>query len=68
MNLTIVVECCGNYDQDASKLLILWRPRWDLKPCYRRERTRPSRLDKNLEGTDGAGRPSKTPQKKLIVT
>src|SRR5689334_6296557 len=38
MNLTIVVECCGNYDQDASKLLILWRPRRDLNPCYRRER------------------------------
>ena len=38
MNLTIVLECCGNYDQDASKLLILWRPRRDLNPCYRRER------------------------------
>jgi hypothetical protein len=39
MTLTIVVECCGNYNQDAAKSLILWRPRRDLNPCYRRERT-----------------------------
>ena len=38
MNLTIVVECCGDYDPDAAKLLITWRPRRDLNPCYRRER------------------------------
>jgi hypothetical protein len=38
MNLTIVVECCGNYDPDAAKSLIFWRPRRDLNPCYRRER------------------------------
>jgi hypothetical protein len=60
MNITIVVECCGNYDPDASKLLILWRPRRDLNPCYRRESTRTSRLYKNLEGAGGAARTSKT--------
>ena len=38
MILTIFVECCGNYGQDAAKSLILWRPRRDLNPCYRRER------------------------------
>ena len=38
MILTIVVECCGNYGQDAANFLILWRPRRDLNPCYRRER------------------------------
>jgi hypothetical protein len=38
MILPNVVECCGNYGLDASKLLILWRPRRDLNPCYRRER------------------------------
>ena len=38
MNLTNVVECCGNYGQDVSKPLIFWRPRRDLNPCYRRER------------------------------
>ena len=34
-----VVECCGIYGQDAANLLILWRPRRDLNPCYRREST-----------------------------
>jgi hypothetical protein len=37
MNLTIVVECCVDYGQAAAKLLIRWRPRRDLNPCYRRE-------------------------------
>jgi hypothetical protein len=27
MILMNVVECCGNYGQEAPKLLILWRPR-----------------------------------------
>jgi len=35
MILTNVVECCGNYGQDASKLLILWRPRRDLNQIAR---------------------------------
>ncbi|MCU1331221.1 MAG: hypothetical protein JWM08_213 [Candidatus Angelobacter sp.] len=26
MTLTIVVECCGNYDQDAAKSLIVGVP------------------------------------------
>ncbi len=34
----IVVECCGKNCPDAVKSLILWRPRRDLNPCYRRER------------------------------
>jgi hypothetical protein len=38
MNLIIVVECCVDYGQAAAKLLIRWRPRRDLNPCYRRER------------------------------
>ena len=38
MILMSVVECCGNYGQDAAKSLIVWRPRRDLNPCYRRER------------------------------
>jgi hypothetical protein len=38
MNLNIVVECCENNGQDAANFLILWRPRRDLNPCYRRER------------------------------
>jgi hypothetical protein len=63
MILTIVVECCGNYAQDAAKSLILWRPRRDLNPCYRRESTRPSRLYKNLEGAGGAVRPLKLRRK-----
>jgi hypothetical protein len=32
------VECCVDYGQAAAKLLIRWRPRRDLNPCYRRER------------------------------
>jgi len=67
MNLTIVVECCGNYNQDASKLLILWRPRRDLNPCYRRERPRSTRLYNNLEGAGGAARPLKLRRKNLSL-
>jgi len=33
-----VVECCGKNCPDAVKFLILWRPRRDLNPRYRRER------------------------------
>ncbi len=33
-----VVERCGEIRPDAGKSLILWRPRRDLNPCYRRER------------------------------
>jgi len=35
-----VVQCCGENCPDACKSLILWRPRRDLNPCYRRERAR----------------------------
>jgi hypothetical protein len=40
--------------KNAQNFLILWHPRRDLNPCYRRESTRPSRLYKNLEGAGGA--------------
>ena len=53
MNLAIVVECCGNNDQDASKLLSFWRPRRDLNPCYRRERNHTVRNLLKLRSTDG---------------
>ena len=55
-----VVECCGRICSDARKSLIVWRPRRDLNPCYRRERATPWRLYKNLEGAGGAVRTSKT--------
>jgi hypothetical protein len=35
----IVVDCCGENGPDAAKILIFWRPRRDLNPCYRREST-----------------------------
>ena len=44
-----------------------WRPQRDLNPCYRRESTRPSRLDKNLEGAGGAVRPLKLRRKNLSL-
>ena len=62
--------CCGvlwELQPDASKLLIVWRPRRDLNPCYRRESTRPSRLYKNLEGAGGAVRPLKLRRKNLSL-
>jgi hypothetical protein len=31
-----------DYGQAAAKLLIRWRPRRDLNPCYRRESTAPA--------------------------
>jgi hypothetical protein len=34
----IVVELRGEIRRDAGTPLILWRPRRDLNPCYRRER------------------------------
>jgi hypothetical protein len=56
-----------DYGQAAAKLLIRWRPRRDLNPCYRRERPRPSRLYKNLEGAGGAVRPLKLRRKNLSL-
>src|ERR1051326_1185668 len=44
-----------------------WRPRRDVNPFYRRESTRPSRLDKNLEGAGGAVRPLKLRRKNLSL-
>jgi hypothetical protein len=36
----IVVKRCGKNRSDDAKVLKCWRPRRDLNPCYRRERTR----------------------------
>jgi hypothetical protein len=40
---SIVVECCGENGLDDAKLLISWRPRRDLNPCYHRESTAPTK-------------------------
>jgi hypothetical protein len=49
----IVVECCGRNCPDAVKSLILWRPRRDLNPCYRRERTTTIRKYNDLQEAGG---------------
>ena len=48
-----VVERCGRIRSDARKSLILWRPRRDLNPRYRRERTTTIRKYNDLQEAGG---------------
>jgi len=48
-----VVGCCGENCPDAFRSLILWRPRRDLNPCYRRERATAYGKLLKLRDTDG---------------
>jgi hypothetical protein len=48
-----VVERCGKNGPDALKSMILWRPRRDLNPCYRRERTTTTNKSNDLREAGG---------------
>ena len=48
-----VGERCGEIRSDAGKLQVLWRPRRDLNPCYRRERAGVDGKLLKLRDTDG---------------
>jgi hypothetical protein len=52
----------------AFKPLILWRPRRDLNPCYRRESGMAKRNSNKLQGRGRTGWRSRSSKKHLIVS
>jgi hypothetical protein len=55
-NVTLVKDL---KTKEKLQVIEILASRRDLNPCLRRERPRPSRLYKNLEGAGGAARPRK---------